>query len=657
MSDRRSTHCAAFRADASAPPIAMICEPQGPGAGNLTCVLEQKAAFRSMQVLETASFLEPGEPPSHGDLSRRQAPVRNCATVRRFGISVTVFSMRRCGLPRWLPVLAAVGLWAPGCADDDDDGKAGEVGTTGADTGDDVGPGGTDTGTDESTDDGGEPVMLELESVFGVPNLDDDDQNGTVDWFELPFEGDNDVSALHVSGAPEGYRVEMTLLGDVEHIRVWHRAGDFIGHGGDPIKDSFSFEPGPEGTVLDVEFGEYNAHGVVLATLLDREGAEVESLDIELRASPLIMNHHLQPTEEVWVVELNGNGSMISDMEAVLGERLTKIPGPQFGHDVWIQDEIELATSVAADGTRLDTVIDSIRERGLGPYPKNHMQGPDAIARMWGSPANATTFDAFGNLEASPPVTVNGVEYPFGRIYYGREGNWGLDYVLADALGENKVQAPFEVDSAWLCVGHVDEFATFVPDPSSPKGFKFLFADIPSAYEILDGLDPALSLPRYAPAWPNGHGIGTVEGLTAANLRAYNEDIQALRLDPILEQFKVELGLDDSDIVLIPALFEHVGNCGTLALIPGTVNLLVSNVGDTTHLFIPDTFVRSDVNDQSSDPFVQDFAARMPRALESHFVDNWAVYHMYSGEVHCGINVRRTPMAEWFDTAMHLLEN
>jgi hypothetical protein len=550
-----------------------------------------------------------------------------------------------------------VGLWAPGCADDDDDGKAGEVGTTGADTGDDVGPGGTDTGTDESTDDGGEPVMLELESVFGVPNLDDDDQNGTVDWFELPFEGDNDVSALHVSGAPEGYRVEMTLLGDVEHIRVWHRAGDFIGHGGDPIKDTFSFEPGPEGTVLDVEFGEYNAHGVVLATLLDREGAEVESLDIELRASPLIMNHHLQPTEEVWVVETGnwgGNASMIADMEAVLGDRLTKVPGGQVGHDVWIQDEIELATSVAADGTRLDTVIDSIRERGLGPYPKNHMQGPDNIARMWGSPSNATTFDAFGNLEASPPVTVNGVEYPFGRIYYGREGNWGLDDVLADALAAQLVQAPFELNTAWLCVGHIDEISSVVPDPSAPRGFRFLYSDTTLAYELIDDADQDTSLPRYGA----DYGYPTVRAIADdAGLRAYNEDRQSLYLDPILEVFKTELALEDDEIVLIPTIFEPVGNCGSVALIPGTVNLLVANVDGGTHLFVPDPFFRTQDNDPSSDPVLQDFAARMPDSIETHFVDNWTVYHLGLGEVHCGINARRTPLANWFETAMHLLED
>jgi protein-arginine deiminase len=30
-----------------------------------------------------------------------------------------------------------------------------------------------------------------------------------------------------------------------------------------------------------------------------------------------------------------------------------------------------------------------------------------------------TSLDSFGNLEVSPPVTVNGKEYPLGRILIG----------------------------------------------------------------------------------------------------------------------------------------------------------------------------------------------------------------------------------------------
>ena len=555
----------------------------------------------------------------------------------------------------------------PGCKDEDERADDG-AGTTSDDGADDLGTGTTeshDDGSDDDDDDtNGEEIDFQMESVFGTPNLDDDDENGQRDWLQLPFEGDNDLSQLTVPGVPEGYRVELVLSGDLEHIRIWDANGGLIGHGSDPIQDTLVFAPGPEGTVLDVEFAEYNVAGTLLATVLDPNGAEAASTTIDLHSSPMIMNHHLQPTEEVWVVEVSnwgGNASMVADLEAVLGDKLTKVPGNQVGLDVWIQDEIELATSVGANGTRLDTMIDSIRERGLGVYPKATQVYPDSIPRMWGSPASATTFDAFGNLEASPPVTVGDVEYPFGRIYYGKEGPAGLDDVLANHLDAQTVQNPFHVNTSWLCVGHIDEISSFVPDSASPKGFKFLFSDVGAAVDILEGMDPATSLPRFGLAEPNGHGIPTVNGLLTNSLRAFNEDRQALYLDPIRERFIAELGLDEEDIVDVPTWFEPI-NCGpgsphAVALVPGTVNLLVANLEDASHLFIADPFVRSDLGDQSSDPFIQDFVARMPRDLQVHFVDNWFVYHMGLGEVHCATNARRTPSSSWFETAMHLLEN
>ncbi|PFF41493.1 hypothetical protein CN357_31775 [Bacillus cereus] len=37
----------------------------------------------------------------------------------------------------------------------------------------------------------------------------------------------------------------------------------------------------------------------------------------------------------------------------------------------------------------------------------------------WGSTYNS--LDSFGNLEVSPPVSVRGKAYPFGRIIFGVE--------------------------------------------------------------------------------------------------------------------------------------------------------------------------------------------------------------------------------------------
>jgi len=118
--------------------------------------------------------------------------------------------------------------------------------------------------------------------------------------------------------------------------------------------------------------------------------------------------------------------------------------------------------------------------------------------------------------------------------------------------------------------------------------------------------------------------------------------------------------LDDEDIILVPSLFETVSGCGpyVAALIPATVNLTVYNPDDggPVHLFIPDPYLRSDIADQSSDPLIQWYADNMPSGIELHFVDNWFVYHLALGEVHCGSNTRRTPPADlqWWTDASHL---
>lgn len=577
--------------------------------------------------------------------------------------------------------VAALSLTALGCGDDGGGGAA-DAGTGGS-TGDDSSPTtsatmtmtmsmtdsdptmmGSSSGTDGETEgetEGGafDPETYVLDDVFGTPNLDDDDGSGRADWFELVFDGDDDVSTLMLPAAPEGYTVELSATGELENFRLWDDGTFVIGVADDSTLDAYSVEPGPEGLALDVEFGDFNTQGGLDVRLLGPEGDELNAQSIRVMGSPMIMNHHLQPAEGVWVMDVDANfgtnDAMVSVFSSVLGGLFDPVDDATYGFDVWVQDEIEFATATGLEGQRLDVVIDSVRDRGLDDFAEDEFVGPSFIAPAWGDPIQATTWDSFGNLEASPPVTVDGLEYPFGRIYYGREGNNGLQTGLGDVLAEQQVQAPFEVDTLWLCVGHVDEFSSWVPDPSSEKGFKFLLSDVDAAWEIIDALPPEMPLGRHGP----DHGYATAGDLqNDAGLRAFNADVQADELDPIHDQFMAELGLEESDIIYIPSLFEDVTGCGAAALIPGMVNLIVANPeGGPIDLFIPDPFFRNDEGDQGSDPFIEAFTDVMPEGLELHYVDNWDVYHLALGEVHCGTNVLRTPIEDWWTSALPLLEN
>tara|TARA_B100000530_G_C15884767_1_gene458945 strand:- start:837 stop:1304 length:468 start_codon:yes stop_codon:yes gene_type:complete len=151
--------------------------------------------------------------------------------------------------------------------------------------------------------------------------------------------------------------------------------------------------------------------------------------------------------------------------------------------------------------------------------------------------------------------------------------------------------------------------------------------------------------------------MSTVGAITGSmSLRLLNEELQDI-MDEQEEIFREELGLTDEDIIYMPSLFEDVAGCygGVASLIPGMANLIVSQVGDTPTVFMADPFMRTDVDDPSSDPVIADVRARFPASLDLVFLDDWQVYHMGLGEVHCGSNVKRVAPRTWWEDAGHLI--
>lgn len=510
--------------------------------------------------------------------------------------------------------------------------------------------------TTGETGETGAELEWSFEPVYGAPNLDDDDEDGKRDWLQGVFIGDDEVYAFTIPDAliealGEGEQIRLTLTGDLDTLRVWRGNEHVLGSGVGEPKTSYTFAPAPGDLVLPVVFGDYLARGELVVDRLAAAGSVIESASVELVASPLIMNQHLLAAEHLWIVDTNDNDPFVDAFVDALGDDVSLVPGGSYQGDRWIQDELEFATSRSPAGGRLDTVIDSIRDRGLDDFPEDYFTMPNWAVETWGNPLDATTFDSFGNLDASPPISG----YPFGRVYYGREGQDGLDTLLADFLATQTIQAPFAVDTAWLCIGHVDEFSTFVPDPSAPRGFRMLLSSTTAAYALIDGLDPGWDIGRYAAAYDYATA-GELAGDAA--LRALNEDLQANELDPLRARFVAELDLSDEEIIEIPTIFDEVQGCGpyVVALTPGTVNLVVANLeGQTTKLMVPDPFFRDDAMGPEVDPIAQDFVERMPAGLEVVFVDDWYSYHLLDGEVHCGTNLTRTPTEDWWTAGAELL--
>lgn len=553
-----------------------------------------------------------------------------------------------------LTALALGLLLASGCSSVDEvpfgDGGGGVGGGVGA-----AGGSGATGGAGAGGGTGGAGAAL-----YVAPNVDDDDEDGQDDWAVSAGQLDDELVSWRLPtdwtaavGASD--TVRLTLGGDVADFRLWRDGQVILGAPaeGAPLTE---VRLGREelGAGLAVELRTFRRHGTLHIDQLGPDDELRASWAMDLWGAPLVLGHHGQSAERVYVVQTGSNDELVSLLAELAGNRLTVVDSS----DPWMQDELEWATSTEP-AHRLDIAVDSIRDRELDSWVKS-LAAPNVQPMTWGQSEEATTEDKFGNLETTPAYTGGGTSYPLGRVYFGDDGVVGPNESLQAMLDDQLVQPPLRIDTSWLCIGHVDELMTFVPAPASSKGFVLLIADVPAGYELLEAMEPSVQLTHYA----FSHGYASPAELVGdAALRALNEDVQADYLDPIRAELTSALELDPEDVVRVPALFERLYGCPyssspmeVVALVPALVNLAVVNPeGQAPALVVPDPFLRADGEGQGADPLIAAFRAAMPVGVDTHFVDSWFSYHVSWGDVHCGTSVRRTPTPAWYDSAMHLL--
>ncbi|KAF6110510.1 peptidyl arginine deiminase 2 [Phyllostomus discolor] len=361
--------------------------------------------------------------------------------------------------------------------------------------------------------------------------------------------------------------------------------------------------------------------------------------------------------------------------------------------DRWIQDEIEFGY-IEAPHKGFPVVLDSPRDGNLKDFPVKQLLGPD-FGYVTREPLfePVTSLDSFGNLEVSPPVTVNGKTYPLGRILIGSSfplsGGRRMTKVVRDFLQAQQVQAPIELYSDWLTVGHVDEFMTFIPIPGT-KQFRMLMASTSACYQLFrekqkeghgeaimfkgpsgdaetaQGQDesPPLSAtaelekagkcngPDTPPRAGRAPGAMTLDKSCLAGMSNKRITINKILSNESLVQenqyfqrcldwnrdiLKKELGLTEQDIIDLPALFKMDEGRQARAYFPNMVNMIVLD----KDLGIPKPF-----GPQVEDVCCLETHVRSllePLGLCCTFIDDISAYHKFLGEVHCGTNVRRKP--------------
>ncbi|AXN91134.1 hypothetical protein nvc2_047 [Namao virus] len=315
--------------------------------------------------------------------------------------------------------------------------------------------------------------------------------------------------------------------------------------------------------------------------------------------------------------------------------------------DRWIQDEIEFGY-IDSPHKSFPVVLDSPRNRGLANFARKSLLGPDFGYINFSDHLkdHVTNLDSFGNLEVSPPVTVNNKEYPLGRIIIGCnipiDGSTELCVRtdVKDFLYSQGVQDPIMLYSTWLTVGHIDEFMTFIPFEKSNKKFKLILASPALCLSIFNSLD--ISIKMY-PDQPNEMSIEQMINPKSEFFK-HNHSVQHF-IDINREILKTELGLAEEDIIDIPALFtisdeDKKAN----AYFPNMVNMIVLN----KHLGIPKPFGPKVNEEYILEKSIKELLKDADH--ECIFIDDYLPYHIKMGEIHCGTNIQRArPSFRWWN--------
>ncbi|XP_078498933.1 protein-arginine deiminase type-3-like [Lissotriton helveticus] len=464
----------------------------------------------------------------------------------------------------------------------------------------------------------------------------------------------------------EKYTVALNISKDVvDKVGVFMVVGSQHHHilGGSTVDYEVSCS-GQEETKFYVEglsFPDVNFSGLVSIklTLQDKlkKGLPDSALftdEVVFRVAPWIMTPNTLTPLEVFVCSIPENTEFLGQLTSLVKKancQLTICTEADHRGDRWIQDEMEFGY-VEAPQKSFPVVFDSPRNGPLQYFPFKNILGPDFgyVTREPEKPEEVNSLDSFGNLEVCPPVTVNGKEYPLGRILIGGKNptNGGLQMakVVRDFLNAQKVQPPLELWSDWLEVGHIDEFLSFLPAPDS-KGFRLVLASPTACYQL------------FRQKRLDGHGDAVMfEGLTVKNqtineilsdqkLKKDNEHVQSC-IDHSRDLLKKELGLTEKDIIDIPALFK-LDSCGMAgAFFPDMVNMLVLE----KHLGIPKPFGPIIGGKCCLEEEVR--CLLEPLGLQCNFIDDFYPYHRNCGEVHCGTNVRRKPFTfKWWNVTLN----
>ncbi|AKT38609.1 protein-arginine deiminase family protein [Chondromyces crocatus] len=390
-----------------------------------------------------------------------------------------------------------------------------------------------------------------------------------------------------------------------------------------------------------------------------RNGEPVEggTDTLKMRVAPVLLRHHLDPAERVYVTRMTGNGSTVFRQGLATAVNASNVPEPTLEmslNDQWTQDFFETGyMAMPGPGGQKQVIHVNFRSanytggslRSAGRIVFTTLRGKDVAGAVQYDTNHANSMDSlnsFGNTETIPPFTHEGRSYPVGRVLRGKTASYYPDQSFDRMLVAQGYQPPVYLDTSWLLVGHVDETTSFVKAPTA-RGWALVVADSGIGVQMLQQARDA--------------GYGSTEmfaskgsARTTINAVLNDPDLMntsawaAAEVDSQVEVLVQETGITEDDIVRIGSVWESESGYA-VAYVPGMVNGIYLS---DTDFAAPDPFGPV-IGGQ--DIFKQQMSeAFAPLGIAVHWIDNWALYHRMAGEVHCGTNTTRAiPAVNWWE--------
>ena len=402
---------------------------------------------------------------------------------------------------------------------------------------------------------------------------------------------------------------------------------------------------------------------------LDVAGGKPYGTDkVRMRIAPVMTYHHLLPAETVYATSISQKSSLDfrTDLkEAIKAAGLANDLYPVMEGDQWTQDFFETAyMSMPAAGGKQHAIRVNYRSANVqAPSNKNNplrtagrfvftaLRGPDSAGIQHFDIKHTGYMDSlnsFGNTETIPPYSKDGIDYPLGRLFRGSVPTMHPDPLFSKMLESQKQQPQLYVDTSWLVVGHVDETISFIR-ADTPRGWTIVANDVKLCMDMLQAeVDKGNGDVTMFNGlkWSNGKSAQVSISGVLADEAVMADSAKALAaVDKQLEILLDATGVTPEEVIHIPYLHHDYGGA-SVAYSVGTVN----GISITPTLFgAPDP--HGPIIDGKDIFKVQMEEAFAKVGVTVTWVEDWSLYHILLGEVHCGSNATRAiPEVKWWET-------